>query len=46
METQIQVTDSFKIELSGDQSSADINEINTGDISGEDLEVYEVSSGR
>ena len=46
METQIQVADSFKLELSGDRSSADINEIDIGDISGRDLEVNEVSSGR
>ena len=46
METKIQVTNSFKLELSGNWSSADINEINIGDISGGNLEVNEVSSGR
>lgn len=46
METQMQVTNTFKLELSGSCISADINEIIIGDLSIHDLEVNEVSSGR
>ena len=43
METQMQVADSFKLELSGGHIPADVNEINVGDLSVQDLEVNEVS---
>ena len=46
METQIQIADSFKLELSSNSSSVDVNEINIGDISGDDFEVNNVSRGR
>ena len=45
-ETQIQVADSFKMELSSDFPSADINEIYTDDRSSDEFEVNEVSTGK
>ena len=46
METQVQITDSFKLELSSDPSPTDVNEINIGEISGDDLEVNKVYRDR
>ena len=43
IETQIQVADSFKMELSSGFSALDINEINTCDTSCDKLEINEVS---
>ena len=45
-ETQIQVTNSFKMELSSNFSSADINEIDIDDTSCDEFEVNEVSKGK
>ena len=43
IETQIQVANIFKMELSSGYSSLDINEINTHDASCDELEINEVS---
>ena len=43
IETQIQVANSFKMELSSGYSALDINEINTCDTSCDELEINEVS---
>ena len=43
IETQIQVADSFKMELFSSYSSWDINEIDTCDTSCDELEINEVS---
>ena len=43
IETQIQVADSFKMELSSGYPALDINEINTCDTSCDELEINEVS---
>ena len=42
----MQVTDRFKLELSCEGSSDDINEINIEDLSTQDLEINKVSSSR
>ena len=44
-ETQIQVADSFKMELSSDFSAADINEVSIDDTSCDEFELNEVSQG-
>ena len=43
IETQIQVTNSFKMELSNGHSTLDINKIDTCDTSCDELEINEVS---
>ena len=43
IESQLQVADSFKLELSNDYSTADINEISTEEASGDEFEVNEVN---
>ena len=45
-ETQIQVANSFKMELSSDFSSAEINEIEMSETSCDDFEVNEVAKGK
>ena len=45
-ETQIQVADSFKMELNINFTSMDINEISTDDTSSDEFEVNEVSRGK
>ena len=45
-ETQIQVADSFKMELTSNFASADINEISTDDTSFDEFEINEVSKGK
>ena len=45
-ETQIQVADSFKMELSSNFASADINEIHTDDTSCDKFDVNKVSKGK
>ena len=45
-ETQIQAVASFKMELSNDFPSADINEIYTDDTSSDEFEVNEVPRGK
>ena len=45
-ETQIKIANSFKLELSSYPSPADVNEINIGNISGDEFEVNKVSRGR
>ena len=43
IESQIQVADSFKIELSNDFLTVNINEVSTEETSGDEFEVNEVS---
>ena len=45
-ETQIQVADSFKIELFSDFSSIDVNKIDTCDTSCDKLKINKVSKGK
>ena len=45
IETQIQVANSFKIELSSGYSALDINKINTCNTLCDELEINEVSKG-
>ena len=45
-ETQIQVADSFKMELTNNFASADINEIGTDETSSDEFEVNEVPRGK
>ena len=46
METQIQVADSFKMELNSNFTSVDINEISADETSSDEFEVNEVSRGK
>ena len=43
IESQLQVADSFKLELSNDYSTADINEVSAEEASGDEFEVNEVN---
>ena len=43
IETQIQVADSFKMKLSNDFLTADINEVNTEETSGDEIEMNKVT---
>ena len=45
-ETQIQVADSFKMELTNNFASANINEISADETSSDEFEVNEVSTGK
>ena len=45
-ETQIQVADSFKMELNNNFTSMDINEISADDTSSDEFEVNKVSKGK
>ena len=46
METQLQVADSFKLELSNNFSPVKVNEMSAGETSGEEFEVSELSRGK
>ena len=46
LEAQLQVTDSFKLELSGNFSSVEVNEMSAEEASGDEFEVNEMSRGK
>ena len=46
VESQLQVADSFKLELSNDFSPAKVNEMSAGETSGDESEVNEMSRGK
>ena len=46
MKAQLQVEDSFKLELSGKFSSEEVNEMSTEEASGNEFEVNEMSRGK
>ena len=46
VELQLQVADSFKLELSNNFSLVEVNEMSTGENSGDEFEVNEMSKGK
>ena len=46
IESQLQVADSFKLELSNNFSLVEVNEMSTGETSGDEFEVNEMSRGK